>query len=78
MRWVKEVLGWLMVAVVAAEIVVAAAILTASTAHAATAFLYKTHAPGLGKVLCYYRDQKQQRHVISLPNGSTCPATIEV
>ena len=45
---------------------------------AATAFPYKQHAPGLGSVICYYKDQQSRRHVITLPNGSTCPSTIEV
>lgn len=74
MRWLKEIAGWIMLTFVVGMFF----LLLAESVLAATAFLYKTHAPGLGKVLCYYRDQQQQRHVISLPNGSTCPATIEV
>jgi len=47
-------------------------------AEAATAFLVKEHRPGHGDVICYYRTQDKMRKVITLPNGSECPATIEV
>jgi hypothetical protein len=43
-----------------------------------SAFFVKEHRPGLGPVLCYYRDQDHGQHVISLPNGSVCPPTIVV
>lgn len=72
---IKELGGWLMVGFVVFGILL---FLTMATAHASTAFFIKEHRPGLGNVLCYYRDQNKRSHVISLPNGSKCPATIEV
>ena len=72
---IKELGGWLLVCLVAAGILLG---LTMATAEASTAFFIKEHRPGLGNVLCYYRDQNRRSHVISLPNGSKCPATIEV
>lgn len=74
-QMLKDLGGWLLMGFVVLGILLG---LTMATAEAATAFFIKEHRPGHGNLLCYYRDQNKRSHVISLPNGSKCPATIEV